>query len=287
MIRVFVHPLLFVFAGGAYFLGVYWEFVFLFLALILHEGFHTLVALVLGYRIRSVELLPYGGRIAIEPQGYGRIAAEILVLLAGPASHAFFLAIPSSWTEALFGSYASWWREIHIALLAFNLLPVFPLDGGQILRASLSAWISYRRSLYAVYGVGVGLVLAVAVFAAFFRRLPSLGLLVYVPFLIWVNGQGFRHAEEEFLQFLWRRYRFLAEVRAFSPLPLFCCFSSVRPLAVLQHVRRERYLHVFSSPPDKVLPRDVGANICTNKQNLVSLEEKELLARVFGQDCKG
>lgn len=247
MPRISVHPLLFLFAGGAYLLGVYREFLLLFLALVFHEAFHAAAALALGYRILSLELLPYGGRVSLEAKGYGRIASEIGVLFADPASHALFLALPWPWTEALLGHYASWWRDVHASLLAFNLLPVFPLDGGRIVLAALAAWLPYRRAVYAAYGVGVGLVLAGIAWALLGIRTPSLGLSLYAPFLLWWNVRELRLTEEEFLHFLWRRYRFLSEVRSFPPFFLGFSSSDAPPLAVLRHARRERYLRLPSS----------------------------------------
>ncbi|PTQ52068.1 MAG: Stage IV sporulation pro-sigma-K processing enzyme (SpoIVFB) [Brockia lithotrophica] len=293
MLRVFVHPLLFLFAGGAYLLGVYKEFLLLLLALVLHETFHAAAASAMGYRILSVEFLPYGGRVSLESKGYGRIASEVVVLLAGPASHALFLGLPRPWTEALLGPYASWWWEVHASLLAFNLLPAFPLDGGRIVLAALAAWLPYRRAIYAAYGVGTGLVLAGAAFALHGFRTPSLGLALYTPLLLWWNVRGLCRAEEEFLRFLWRRYRFLPEVRTFPPLPLVFPSPDVSPLAVLRHARRERYLRASFPPLGTSLPgvrcgkianaKDVAAGM----RSPPSEEEGVFLARLFDRENRG
>ena len=99
----------------------------------LHELGHSLVARAKGSYIHEIVLYPFGGAAKISNIP-SRPIDEILVALAGPAvSLALALLFRTSHIELLLVlSY------LNGMLFFFNILPVFPMDGGRVLRAALS-----------------------------------------------------------------------------------------------------------------------------------------------------
>ena len=129
--------------------------ILLFLCVVLHEFGHILVARRFGVRTQEILLLPIGGMARMEriPE---RPREELLVALAGPAvTVAIALVLVLAFggfpdPEAVFSGVTP--RDLlgqlayaNLSLLAFNLLPVFPLDGGRVLRALLAAKLGYSR----------------------------------------------------------------------------------------------------------------------------------------------
>jgi Zn-dependent protease/CBS domain-containing protein len=109
--------------------------------LLLHELGHAVTAKREGMEIDGITLWVFGG-VAKFRGHFPSAGAEFRIAIAGPAVTlvlgALFLAVsllvplPSAVDGTL-----HWLGYINLVLLAFNLLPAFPLDGGRVLRAAL------------------------------------------------------------------------------------------------------------------------------------------------------
>jgi Zn-dependent protease len=117
------------------------EYVALFGIVLLHEFGHALACRQTGGEANQIVLWPLGGIAFVNPPR--RPGAMLWSIAAGPLVNVILLPILSlallagdagSLNFALFLHHV-WW--INLGLLIFNMLPVYPLDGGQILRALL------------------------------------------------------------------------------------------------------------------------------------------------------
>lgn len=126
--------------AAAYALGLL-SALLLFASILLHELGHSLVARRHGVEIEEIDLWLLGG--VARMKGYPKTAGdELRFALAGPAvtlaiALAFgvvALALPASAPDAL-RAVVSYQLFINSAILVFNLLPAFPLDGGRVARA--------------------------------------------------------------------------------------------------------------------------------------------------------
>jgi stage IV sporulation protein FB len=143
----------------------------LFLCVLLHEFGHILMARRFGIRTPDVLLLPIGGvarleRIPEEPR------QETLIALAGPAVTLGIIVLlylglgltgdPVGWSARDFGSTTAVKQlfYMNLLLLAFNLVPAFPMDGGRVLRAVLARRMNYVRAtrIAATIGQGVAVI---------------------------------------------------------------------------------------------------------------------------------
>jgi len=135
-----------------------------FACIVIHELAHALVARRFGCRTREILLLPIGGIAQMErvPE---RPAQELLVGLAGPATNIVIAGVLGAviaivgWPfdpdqPSLAGSLIVPLFWSNVALAGFNLLPAFPLDGGRVLRAMLTARLGRQRATLAASTVG-------------------------------------------------------------------------------------------------------------------------------------
>ena len=142
-------------AAGAAALGVATS-VLLLASVLMHELAHAAAAARSGLKVSGITLRVFGG--ATELEGHPRGAAtELRIALAGPfmtfVLFVLFLLAGQLLTTAPAPVLAvtNNLALINGLLLAFNLLPAVPLDGGRILRAVL--WAAWDRPLAATRAV--------------------------------------------------------------------------------------------------------------------------------------
>ena len=124
----------------------------LFLIVLIHEFGHQLACRSVGGKTHDIILWPLGGVAYVTPPQ--RPGAQLWSIAAGPLVNVIlfpvfgalvFLGWHLDWNETapdLFRFLYSL-RLINLVLLIFNMLPVYPLDGGQILRSLL--WFVFGR----------------------------------------------------------------------------------------------------------------------------------------------
>ena len=142
-------------------------FLFYLVAILLHELGHALVAKKLGYKLNTITLMPYGTELSGE-QTIFSFRDEILISLAGPFVNLVLIVLNLAlwWMFPVYYYYTELFVVANLASLLFNLLPVFPLDGGRVLLSILSQKIN-RQKAYNLIKL-FGIIIAVVFFVMFF-----------------------------------------------------------------------------------------------------------------------
>jgi Zn-dependent protease len=129
------------------------EYLALFVIVLLHEFGHALACRQVGGTANRIVLWPLGGVAYVNPPQ--RPGATLWSIAAGPLVNValapvfyglFLLGQHSGWAVTQPDVYRLLWNVLwmDIVLLAFNMLPIYPLDGGQILRSLL--WFVFGRA---------------------------------------------------------------------------------------------------------------------------------------------
>jgi Zn-dependent protease len=176
------------------------EYLALFLIVTLHEFGHALACRQVGGTSNQIILWPLGGVAYVNPPP--RPGATLWSLAAGPLVNVALFPIFSAlvlsgrsfgWPASMPDAYellvAVWW--IDVGLLIFNMLPIYPLDGGQILRSLLWYTVGRARSLMAatIIGfIGVAGLIVLAVWA------QSVWFGILSAFILMNCWSGLQHA---------------------------------------------------------------------------------------------
>lgn len=133
--------------------------IMLFVSVLLHELGHSVIALRYKIPVRSITLFIFGGvaRIGAEPPS---ATSEFFIAIAGPIV-SLALAVLFSVVKPAFAAVEPLWglakylAYINFALVLFNLIPGFPLDGGRVFRAIVWAVTkNLRRATLTAANVG-------------------------------------------------------------------------------------------------------------------------------------
>ncbi len=138
----------------------------LFLSILLHEFGHALVARRFAVPIRGITLFIFGGVAEMEDEPPSA-KAEFLVAIAGPLV-SVALGVVALGTAAILGGPPSattvleFLGGLNLVLVAFNMIPAFPLDGGRVLRSAL--WhvrgdLRWATRVTSAIGSGFGILL--------------------------------------------------------------------------------------------------------------------------------
>jgi Zn-dependent protease/CBS domain-containing protein len=179
----------------------------------LHELGHALTAHHFGVRTRDITLLPIGGLARLERMPDDPVQ-ELWVALAGPvvnitiAGLLYVLLLSSGGVIlarqflSLGGSFLADLMIVNLWLVAFNMIPAFPMDGGRVLRALLATRLDLGRATQISARVGQGIAFALGVGCLFglagifssagFFRLDGLfsdPFLILIALFVWTGAK--------------------------------------------------------------------------------------------------
>lgn len=135
----------------------------MFLIVLAHEFGHAFACRSVGGQANQIILWLFGGVAYVAPPQ--RPGAQLWSIAAGPLVNvilvpvltgAWFLALWAGWRDTAPETYRLLFhvQGINVLLLVFNLMPIFPLDGGQILRSLLWFFLGRANSLMVASTIG-------------------------------------------------------------------------------------------------------------------------------------
>jgi Zn-dependent protease len=191
--------------GRSRYSSVVWnvlEYVSLFLIVLMHEFGHAMACRQVGGTANQILLWPFGGVAYVNPPQ--RPGATLWSIAAGPLVNvalaplligAVVMAHSAGWADSMPDAYLllRWVRNIDIGLLIFNILPIYPLDGGQILRSLLWFVLGRARSLLVATILGILGIIGFIGIAIWSRDLWLGAISIYLLMSCW---GGLKHARE-------------------------------------------------------------------------------------------
>ena len=170
-----------------------------FACVVLHELGHSVVALRYGIPVADITLYPIGGVARIEKRPTAR--QELWIAVAGPAVNvvialalwgalgfeaAGLLVQDLTHSGAGLRPFAERILLANVWLVAFNLIPAFPMDGGRVLRAVLALYLPPHRATAIAANIGQSIAIAAGIWAVMSH--PPQWFLMFIALFIYIGA---------------------------------------------------------------------------------------------------
>lgn len=233
--------------------GQFIELITLFVIVFIHELGHASAAALLGIRVRSIQMLPFGGVAVIEDRGDLTAGKEILISLAGPLQNVIMMGIAAGMLSLQWwdGEFLIYFIQANAIIALFNLLPVLPLDGGKIAQALVSLFLPYYRTLVLTYRLSIvaSVVMIIISLSPFFMKESGkieLNILLMGCFLLYSGIEDYRNIPYRFVRFLINRDKLFAHHLSAASLAQPIISLPTKPLdAILRLFKREKYHMIY------------------------------------------
>lgn len=179
----------------------------LFLIVLIHELGHACAAVYYKWRVKSVMILPFGGMLDTEEHGNRSLKEDLHVILFGPLQHLwlFLVSYAMQWTGLIDSQTFTTFTYMNATICLFNLLPIWPLDGGKLVFLLLSLRYSFIQSLRLNLQLSIGLSLLLLVASIVFGQF-SLNIVIAFAFIAFSIIMEWRQRQYVFMRFLLERH---------------------------------------------------------------------------------
>lgn len=172
----------------------------MYLIVFIHELGHITMALIFKYKIKKINIYPFGGYTIFESSINTPFITEFMVFLGGILFQSIFLYLSkqlldnASYTYKLIENY-------NLSILIFNLIPIIPLDGSKVINILLNKIFPFKKSHLLTIYISYITILLLIVFS-----LKNINLLLMIFLLLTLLIKEHKRHKLLFNMFLVERY---------------------------------------------------------------------------------
>ena len=181
---------------------------------IVHELGHLLAGLLMGMKPEKVEIMPFGVSISFKinvseynkkiKKGNTLEIKKIIVAMAGPITNFIIILITYNLKLDLIKSMLIIYTNFLIMI--FNLVPIYPLDGGRILKGILHITFGKRKSekyINTISKITVIIIIAISSILILYIQNISIFLIdIYLGYLVIKEDLKYKNREEIYKKYL-------------------------------------------------------------------------------------
>ena len=175
---------------------------------LIHELGHLLMGLLMGMKPEKIELMPFGVSISfkIKVEEYNKKIKKgnlleikkIVIALAGPLTNFIIIIIANNLKIDIFKSLMIIYTNFLIMI--FNLLPIYPLDGGRILKGILHINFGIRTTEFYINIISKIMVAIITILSSililYVHNVAILFIDLYLWYLVLKEDVKYKKREE-------------------------------------------------------------------------------------------
>ena len=173
---------------------------------LIHELGHLFIGILLRFKPVSLDIMPYGLSIGFEinVDDYNKkikkanllAVKKIIIAIAGPLTNLIIVLISLLTNIKMFGIEQELVIYSNILIGLFNLIPIYPLDGGRIIKNVIYIFFGLQKSYdytYMISRITICILTAIcSVLILYIRNISILIILAYLWYLIIIEEKKYR-----------------------------------------------------------------------------------------------
>lgn len=154
----------------------------IFLLMFIHEMGHIAVAKLFKHKVHKIIVYPFGFSATIEHFNYIQSKELFLIIIGGIGFHFIYPFIFKILYDYDLISYVyyQYMNQMNTSILLFNLLPIYPLDGGRLLFSILRSFFNYKSSKKVTLFISICTNLCLFIFCKVSMKI----ILIFILYLI-------------------------------------------------------------------------------------------------------
>ena len=202
-LKIFIFILLFIITKQIKVYGI------LMLFTIIHELGHMLMGIILGFKPNKIEIMPLGLSIGFEGkvENYNRkigktsklTIKKMIIAIAGPLTNLICILIFNKFSIPFFNIEKEVIIYSNIIIGLFNLIPIYPLDGGRILDGILNIIYGKRKTLAMINKISyisiILLTIISSILIIYLKNIAIILILAYLWYLVIIENKKMKIKE--------------------------------------------------------------------------------------------
>lgn len=177
-------------------IGSYKEFIIINILIIIHELGHYLISRIFNVEVDKIYIYPLGGITKLNMDLNINPLKEFIIIIFGPLfQNIAYLILIKLFNKELVLNY-------HLGILLFNLLPIYPLDGGKLLELLFEKFIPYKKSLKLVSIISYIFILVLLLKTKYIK----LNIVITIILLIILVSNEYKKINYKYNKFKLERY---------------------------------------------------------------------------------
>lgn len=150
----------------------------------IHEISHAIAGILLGLKIKKISIMPFGFKITFKETNFKEKLEikKLIIAIAGPLTNLVVMAIAIILKLHTNIIYAN------LIIALFNLIPIYPLDGGRILKSILNIKLTPQKTNVAVNKTSnitiIILTATTSIIILYIRNIAILAILAYLWYIV-------------------------------------------------------------------------------------------------------